>query len=302
MECLEHIDNVYDRRIAFSPFIQAYNILIGILNITGNAILIWALRRTSQTKTISFQFIVIMSASDLTAGITSMVCITLVLFEKYQNNCWLKLVSLIAVNTFTFFSAGMIFLIAFDRYLRMKYLERYSLKFTKKKGYLLVIILFAAALLATTFFILPFSRDAYNIYQVVIILMGILLLISVILLYNSALRILRRRAHLITSSIINQNKALGKAAKRVSICFIILAGPIIFFHILDGINKKSAIIDADILAILFWIAYITYLGNGFCSSVIFVSQNIKIQRLLRTVVMGYWNSIRPTVALKDANT
>ena len=299
--CLEHLEVIFNIRSVLLPWIQAYNIFIGILNITGNAILIWALRRTGQTKTISFQFITIMSLSDLSIGTIGIVCLTLILTEQYREYCWLRLATLAALNTFIYFSAFMVFLIALDRYLHMKYLERYSSKFTKKRGYLLVIISFLSAFLIGLNYIRPYSQKAYNIFQLMIILMAILYLISVILLYRRALHILRVKGHQVTRSIISQNRALGKAAKRVSICFTILIGTIIFYHILDSINKRVATIDSDILITYFWFAYITFLGNGFCSSIIFISHNIKIQKLLKRMVMGHWNSIRPTVGDKDAN-
>ena len=301
MNCLTHLNNLFNSGYVYSPFVLAFNILVGILNISGNSILIWALRRTGQTKTISFQFIAIMSCSDLTIGIIGLVCISLMIsLEKYRKNCWLMIITIVVLNNFNYFSAFMIFLIALDRYLHMKYLERYSTKFTKKRGYLLVIMSFVMALSTSIIFALPLSQHTYGILQKILASIAILFLISVLLLYHRALRILRRKTHQITRSIINQNRALGKAAKRVSICFLILTGPTILCHILDAVNKQLAIIDTSVLGSWFWIAYITLLANGFCSSIIFISQNIRIRRLLKGVVMGYCTRVHPTVGASEA--
>ena len=296
MGCSERMKTIYHSGPMLSPLVTAYNILVGILNITGNAILIWALRRTGQTKTISFQFIAIMSVTDLAAGTTSIVFITLLIsIEDYQKYCWLMLVTLVVLNTLNYFSGLMVFLIALDRYLHMKYLERYSIKFTKKRGYLFVIISFVVALSTSIYFSLPLFHLVYNIFKWLLLSMATLCMISVLLLYHRALQILRRKAHQITRSIINQNRALGKAAKRVSICLLVLALPIVLCQLIDVINNQLAIIDSSALGLLYWIAYITLLANGFCSSIIFILQNIRIQRLLKSVVMSYWNRIRPVV-------
>ena len=302
MYCKKYIRSINDTGHFFITFIRAYNILIGVLNITGNAILIWALRRTGQTKTISFQFIAIMSASDLTIGVIAIVLMTLLSLDPYQNYCWLKVTTVAVSSTFNSFSSFMIFLIALDRYLHMKYLERYSIKFTKKRGYLLVIMSFALALLISISLFLTLSQLAYSTFQMVIVSTAILTLISVIILYHRALQVLRRKAHLITSSIISQNRALGRAAKRVSICFLILTGPIILYHILDIAVGHKAIKDSWGLSSFSWLAYITYLGNGFCSSVIFISQNIKIRRVLKKLLMDKWNRIRSVVGTMETNT
>ena len=295
MTCVEQNTFIDDIGNAFLPLLRAYNILIGGLNITFNATLIWALRRTGQTKTISFQFIAIMSFSDLAMGINSILFITLVTFEQYNEYCWLKLAIQFVLNILNCFSILMIFLIALDRYLHMKYLEQYSLKFTKKRGYLMVIASFAAALFTSTVFILPLAQFTFGIIQTVFVLVAAVFLISVIILYHKALRILKGKAHQVTGSIINQNKALGKAAKRVSICLLILTVPILLCRIIDGVNKQVAYVDSSVLGFWCLTAYITFLANGFCSSIIFISQNVKIQRLLRRVAMGYWNSFRSEV-------
>ena len=292
MYCQSFIKSLSGVTSIFLPLIQTYIVAINILNVMGNALLIWALRRTKQTKTISFQFIMIMSFSDLANGVLCLPFLTLVLYDDYQKYCWLTLSIQTILSSCNYFSFLMIFLIALDRYLHMKYLEKYSSKFTKRRGHLLIAVSFVLSLAISTLFSLPFSSFTYNLLVAVYFAIWMAFLMSVIILYHKALSTLRRKAHLVTSSVINKDRALGKAAKRTSMCIIILAGPITIFHIIDGVNVQLSIIDPSVIAVCIWFSYISFLGNGFCSSFIFISQNTPIRKFLKKFVTDTWNRVR----------
>ena len=292
MHCLPFLTTLNSIPTVVATPIRIYNIAINILSLLGNTILIWALRRTRQTKTISFQFIIVMSASDITSAILSMTLLTTISFRQYQKYCWLTLSVQAVLNACNYFSTSMIFLIALDRYLHMKYLEQYSRKFTKRRGHLLIVIFLVLALFFSNFFILPHPPFVYSILATIYFAICMLFLISIIILYHKALATLRRKAHLVTSSIINKNRALGKAANRISLCIIALAGPIIILQIIDGVNVQLSFIDPSLIAGCTWFAYISFLGNGFCSSIIFISQNTPIRRFIRKVAVNNWNRIR----------
>ena len=298
MDCVSFIKGLYGIPRSIVTLIQVYNVLIGVVNIIGNGILIWALRRTGQTKTISLKFIIIMSFSDLGISIISIFFMSLMTLEQYVKHCWLKLVIQAVLNTFNCFSGLMVLLIATDRYLHMTFLERYSIIFTKRRGYLMVGVSFFLAAICNTALILPYSRPTYSIIKQVYFSFLLFFPLLIIILYYKAMRAMRRKANQISRNTINYNRTLGRAAKRISICFLILTTPIIICHILDGISMKAPVMDLSVLNAFTWLAYITFLVNGFCSSVIFMSQNILIRRLLRRIVMNYWNRIQSEVGTR----
>ena len=301
VDCISFIKELYGIPKSIVTAIQVYNILVGILNIAGNAILIWGLCRTRQTKTISFQFIVIMSVSDLASGTIGLIFMTMMALAQYYNQCWLKLTTQAVLNACNYFSSMMVFLVAFDRYLHMKYLEQYAYKFTKKRGYLLVGILFTLSVSTTLIFLLPYSKLAFSITESVYFSLMLFFQLTIIALYHGALHAMRRNASQVTICIINHHRALGTAAKRVSICFLILTTPVIIVHILHGINMQVNIIEISILNTVIWFAFITFLANGFCSSIIFISQNIPIRRALRRKLMDNWSRIRSEVGAMQPN-
>ena len=299
MTCPTFLKDLYGAPPFLIALIRTYNILIGVMNIIGNAILIWALRRTGQTTSLSLQFIIIMSSSDITGGIISLVFTTLLLAGL--NYCRLKLTIQFTLNTCNFFSICMIFLIALDRYLHMKYLERYPLVFTKKRGYSVAAIMLLTGISTSAVSVSPFSKFVRSILQIVYFSISIFFLMAIAMLYHEALCTLKRKSCGITRSIVNQNIALGKAGKRVSICVLVLIVPLCAVLLLEAVNYHLEFVNASVLIPVVWFAFITLLGNGFCSSVIFMSQNIPIKRLLRRTLRYNLNRIQAAFRKSEGN-
>ena len=302
MDCLSFIKGLNGTSKSVIALIQVYNILIGALNVVGNATLIWALRKTQQTKSLSFQFIMIMSTSDFISGIIGLAFLTLVSIDPYQNSCWLKFTVQFTLNACNYFSIFMIFLIALDRYLHMKYLERYLLIFTKKKGYMLVGFLFLLAILSSAMFILPMSKLTMSALQMVFFALSIVFLASIILLYHKALCILRKKANQISRSTMTRSRSLGRAGKSISICVLVLILPIVVVLMLEGVDTHLNLFNTSDLSPVVWFAFITLLGNGFCSSLIFMSQNIPIKRALRGALRHSLNRIQSVIGANEGHT
>ena len=300
MTCSTYLTELYGVPPPLAALIQTYNILMGTINIIGNAILLWALRRTGQTTSLSLQFIIIMSSSDVIAGIISLTFTALLLAGL--NYCWLKLTIRFTLNTCTFFSICMIFLIALDRYLHMKYLERYSLVFTKKRGYSITAFMLLMGIFTSAVSVSPFSTFALSIFHIVYFSLAIFFLMAIAMLYHEALCTLKRKASQISRSVVNQNRALGKAGKRVSICVLVLIVPLCAVLLLEAVNYHLEFVNVSVLSPVIWFAFITLLGNGFCSSVIFMSQNIPIKRLLRRTVRYNLNRIQTAFDKNEGNS
>ena len=302
MDCLSFIVVLHGIPRCIITLIQVYNVLIGVLNITGNTILIWGLRKTRQTKTISFQFIAIMSVSDLTIGIFGILFLTLLSTDPYQNYCWMKLLFQAVIATCNYFSAMMVLLVAFDRYLHMKYLEQYSTKLTKRRGYFLVVASLAFVCVLNAIFTAPLTLQAFSIMKFVFFSLSLLFPFLTMLLYGKAMHAMKTKANQITRGIINDNRTLGRAAKRVSMCFLMLTVPTIIINIMEGANMQVSIIDQSVASACSWFAYITFLANGFCSSIIFISQNMPIQRILKRTIMANWQRIQSDVGATQLKT
>ena len=147
----------------------------------------------------------------------------------------------------------------------------------------------------------PLLAPLRNATEVVYFSIAMLFMISIIMLYQEAMSSLKRKASQITRSIFDQNRALGKAGKRISFCVLFLIAPIVVILLIEAINAHLELINASFLNPMVWFASINLLGNGFCSCVIFISHNTPIKGALRRAMRHNWNRIQTAVGTRDGN-
>ena len=167
----------------------------------------------------------------------------------------------------------MIVLVALDRYLHMKHLERYPSVVTKKRGHFLAMVSFFLALSMGMIFMVFRSSKVNAVLLKVACTVLFPVLFLVFWFYYSAMRELRIKANQLTRNIIMQSKILGRAARRITICIAVLTIPTTILNILGEFNVPLGVKDSQEFNTVRWLAYITYLSNAFCSSLIFMSQN-----------------------------
>ena len=291
------LDNPTD----MATFVRVYNIIIAVLNTIGNSLLIWGLKKTGQCKTMSFHYIIIMSTSDLIAGINCLTLFNLVTWEEYHKICWARLLNQFMLTTCNCFSFFMLVLIAFDRYLHMKYLNRYNEVVTKRRGYLLIVISILFMTTINCIMVLPIGYQKIWFLQYYYVCYGILVSFGVGILYYSAMKTLKANASQLSWDVVIQTRTLSKAAKRISISVIILSLPLMMVQILKVINDHHDLIAASLLNLFTWLAYITFLFNGFCSSFIFMSQNRPLKTLFKQYVTYLCHCVDSSIWPIEAN-
>ena len=297
MECREASIFLFNITRDTLPYIYGYIIIIDVFNISGNAILIWALKKTRQTKTISFQFIIIMSISDLALSIANlMILIIPSIPQQNRASCWTTVICQFFLSTCSVYSFIMVALIALDRYLHMRYLERYPSILTKKRGYCLAIASFVYALTMNVAYYLPLSYNIPYISQAVHIILSSFTVSSTFILYYKAMRAIRTKASQLTRSVINRTRSLSTAAKRITLCFLVLILPTFIIQVIEVINKHHKFITSTTLENAKLLSYVTFSSNAFWSSFIFISLNTPIRMLLRQLARRFFQSMTSPIA------
>ena len=269
-----------------APFLRAYIIITAFCNITGSLFLLWALKKTGQTNTISLRFVIMMSISDLIASISNAITLTVMTWKGYSMNCWMSWVRSLmrffggTLNIFSFF---MILLIAFDRYLHMRYLERYPSIVTKKRGYLLALVTFFFASTVNGVLILPVSEKETVIIQVIYVSSIYPYLLLIFMLYRGAMKALRTKSNQLTQNIIIQTRSLSNVAKWITICLTALTVPLVAIQAMELTDEYKHLMSSSTINSLKFFAYTLYTFNVFCSSIIFMSQNRPIRILLKRI-------------------
>ena len=287
MECRESSIVSFTITKHVLPHVGVFIFIILVFNFSGNTLLIWALKKTGQTKTISSQFIIIMSISDLIISTNSLIIVIINLIpQKNSSICWIYILFQFLMTTSNMFSYHMIALIALDRYLHMRYLQRYPFVVTKKRGYFITVACIMSAIAVNVILYLPLPYNVPYISQSVYIFISFPVTCSIFILYHKAMKALRTKASQLTRRVIAETRTLSKAAMRITICVLVLTLPPIIIQILELINKHHKFIASNLLENLKLFSYITFISNAFWSSYIFISLNTPIRLLLRRFASG----------------
>ena len=281
MPCTKVSIFAFDPTANLLPYLTAYTILTAVFNTTGSSLLLWVLKKTGQTSTISFQFIIMMSISDLIGSISNATILTLITWKKYNMSCWVSSSVRFLLGTLNTFSFFMIVLIALDRYLHMKYLERYHSIFTKRRGHLVAAGAFFIASIINGILLLPLPKRENAIMRMLYVISLCPFLLCIFILYRGAMRALTEKSSQLTSRIITQTRTLSKTAKMVTICITGLTIPFLSIQAIELADGRKRLMSSTLINNMKPFAYVTYTFNVFCNSIIFMSQNRPIRMLIK---------------------
>ena len=295
--CLSNISPINDIPIGILIGLRATNLLISFLNMAGNALLVYALKKTGQTGRISIKLIVFMSISDFITGVIGMSWLTLLLWGEFQEQCLLMEIIQMSTNFTCIFSILMVGAIALDRYFHMSYLERYPSIMNNKRGYgMAFVCLFSTSILVIVeCVVLRFAGNGILVLQFALLCIWIPVFGSIAVLYYKAYKSLRLRASsqmtLAVRDALQESRKFAKIARLILISLAFLTTPMVICLALRFINHLNDFIDTLHLDILFWFALLLHTANGFTSCVIFMFYNTMVKQLLKYMIKGCRNPI-----------
>ena len=286
--------------VSITVYLSAYILLIGVLNVTGNVLLLWAIKKTQQTKTISCHFIGMMSVSDVAVSSMNIILLIATRFQEHEMSCSFRLFSLFFLNIGNGYSMLMLAFIALDRYLHMRYLARYPSIVTKKRGHFLAMASLLLLSVINAIFVFPLSNNVLKVFQIIYLLASAPIVFTIFVLYYSAMKAIRKKASQVAMDVITRTKTLFKAAKMITICIIGLIMPMLAMQMLQLANNHYNFATSSLLDNWKIFAYTTFTANAFCSSVIFMYLNRPIRLLLKNSIRRFFCCT--TVVVRSTDT
>ncbi len=162
------------------------NVTVAVSNILINTFLIFALRKLKKHNNPSYRFISYLSMSDFSIGIIQLViqCLPYVKDQMHLNiaSVFIQFVLYLCAP----FSAFMTMLIGLDRYLRMKYLNRYSSIMTHRRASILISLNFTINLIVTTMLAFASIIGFYSVFHKIITCVYLVVISTTFILYIRA--------------------------------------------------------------------------------------------------------------------
>lgn len=186
------------------------NLVISVSNITTNSILIRTLWKLKKLNTTSYKFIFIQCISDTVVGSALLLSRIVLHSVSFTHYCNLKRYSDIICDSLCMFSGIMVILIALDRYIHMRFLNRYSAWMTRRRAALLVICNVALSSLAAAAQVFAHLNNFYPLMNLVLNGIAILIISGASVAYFSAFRSLNRRTKQLEFQTARSNDARRK--------------------------------------------------------------------------------------------
>ena len=307
-------------------YLVAANSIISCSNIFLNSVLIYAILKSQTVLNTSYKLILFLTISDLFVGVLTQPLFTVVLLTDHQKaTCACGIAAQCIGYSTCQFSGLIICIISLDRYMHMRYLNRYNIYMNNKVAKRLVgsAIVIVVCLMLSSIFVALY-RGFYEFHTVVLAVETVLM-ISVSVLYTSTYLSVRNQVQplRIRSNLFDKKEGEIKLIRcnrsgphnlnlAKTLVFILLAGTVCYlpFIIVGFIHTYIKYIQdrepRELLhALRFW-SYLFVILNSSCNAVIFITSNTNIRRHIYKIICGgrdETNNVKSVApSSNDANT
>ena len=310
---VEHIcQTVAPSRENFTPVnsisLTAANTTVCAMNILTNSFLIYAIIKTSKRGDIYSKFILCLSISDCCVGIIVQPMGIMLLTYFAEHNCEAELAAQFVAYIFSQISFVMIMIVAFDRFLHMKYLHRYPIYMTEKRAKLLVAINVMLAFCIASCSVVASLHRKFVIFNVILVVIDAFVVTATYVFYaftymtvyqhtvqmrNEQLET-RNVLPFTTKSVPKHNLELAKTIffifTAVTICYLPYFVLGLVWSYYNYPHSKRIQLHQTLDILVWWSFIFTHL-NSTLNTIILSARNKRIVRLLKDMLLR-WNPLK----------
>ena len=276
-------------------FIRILNSATAVLNILTNGALMYGLKKTGQLRLKSCQLIFLMSLSDLFASLIGQTLGAIVLTQDDQSSCTFKLITQFISTSCLQFSAAMITLIAYDRYIHMKYLTQYSSIMSTKRLKSLLALCAIATVCMSMGQVISCLQEVTFAYFLASLALMVPVPAAIFILYFKAYKAIQTRvgatvsmhnavSRRLMANAFVQNKKFAKATRRILICLSVLWTPQMIVSCIWFSHRHYHRNELGYLNAMMWLAFLLLHVNSVCNAIIFLLQNNPIIQLYKNIL------------------
>ena len=281
-----------------SPAIYALagaNILLALSIVSVNSFLIYALYKTKQLRKLSSRLIAYLALSDCCVGIFMVFIIIHLLRRKGGSTCLFELLAQFTCVLFSEFSALQIMIIALDRFLRMKFLNRYQEYMTRRRAALMMLFNAAMSVSFAVGSVVASISGHFYTYNIVFVSINSPFFMTVYIMYPWTYVSVHRQisqARQRQTQRVNDSSRQADSALAKTMIFILIAVAICYlpymvlglawshFYFNKGVVSSSFLPNLAVLT--WWTFYLIHL-NSTLNALIFITRNKKIMEVLRGI-------------------
>ena len=258
-------------------FLVTFDLLVLILNFTANSGVIIALVTAKFMRNTSLILLFLLSISDIfLALITQTLFAILIGGYADQTYCTFEMIVQFFAIFLTHTSGYTIACIGFDRYARMRYLNRYSLVVTRKKVLTTSFIIYLLSFLQGMLYVLGTKFDVFEKLKQVAVGIDFVIALFVVGIYLLTIKVVKE--HRSNSQnrdfLANVDRKITHLAAKILLAVLILYGAYIVISVCHMILDKKLKGNAKA-----WLNFALHFGylltycNSFTNAVLFLTMN-----------------------------
>ena len=258
-------------------FLVIFDLLVLILNFTANSGVIIALVMAKFMRNTSLILLFLLSISDIfLALITQTLFAILIGGYADQTYCTFEMIVQFFAIFLTHTSGYTIACIGFDRYARMRYLNRYSLVVTRKKVLTTSFIIYLLSFLQGMLYVLGTKFDVFEKLKQVAVGIDFVIALFVVGIYLLTIKVVKdhRKTSQNRDFLENVDRKITQLASQILLAVLILYGAYIVISVCHIILDKKLKGNARA-----WLNFALHFGylltycNSFTNAVLFLTMN-----------------------------
>ena len=274
-------------------FLVTFDVFVLVLNFFANATVILSLAATKQVKNVSFKLIQHLSISDCCLAIITQPLLAIML-SNYADRSYCKFETVVQFFAilFTHTSGYTIAVIGYDRYARMKYLNRYSEFVTNNRMKVTLFLVWLLSLLQALVYVFGTQLQFFDKGKKVIVAIDAVVALLVVSLYIMTIRVVRSHRNNAQNRELlkNVDKSVTSLATKILISIIVFyISYVIISFTHSTLIKKSEGQKKQWLEFSLFIGYILTYCNSSVNALIFLSLNKPAQKRLRQLFLKSGN-------------
>ena len=263
----------------------ALNLLSMAVNIVTNSAVITSLKRTNQLQNISLRLILFLSISDLCLALVSQTLFT-VMLSNFSDKDHCEFDSI--VNFFAIFlthtSGYTIVLIGYDRFARMKYLNKYSVIVTKRRVHIALVVFTLLSLTQASLYPIGTMYSIFPKTKIIAVFIDVIIGGAALCLYIATIFIIKRHRRNAQNRQLLENvdKAVTRLASLILLAIIIFYIPYMLISVSHSVlsPKLPNIHKRQTLHFVLFFGYVLTYCNSSVNAIIFLCVNGKAKNFI----------------------
>ena len=275
--------STYSGRVYMTDYqryiLVAFDVIVMLLNVVANSGVIIVLLMTKFLRNTSLLLLFFLSVSDICLALITQTFFA-ILIGRYsgQSYCTFEIIVQFFAIFLTHTSAYTVACIGFDRYARMRYLNRYSTVVTRKRVFIAFSVICSLSFFQAMLYVIGTKYDVFEKTKKVAVGIDFLMAFTVIGIYLLTIKVVRdyRMNSQNRDLLSNVDRTITRLASKILFTILIFYGAYIVISIFYFLmHKKFENSKKSWLNFALHFGYILTYCNSFVNAVLFLTMNKK---------------------------